>query len=260
MLSWIPCPRHIVSQIHLDDFSKSKPASQATGFLYAWSLKVDGVTLTERKLAKRMGWTRHRSRQAIKELEAFWQDWQEGVCRPKLNQNPTKNQPKPDHLNIGRTVDIDEPATTSQPKPDQESTTHTRVIIKHKVNESKGSYLRPLGKGLKKDWMTDEVCEIWNTWFKYNPNAKVIKEGQVRVLRSALKVLSVLECCTVIEYCFDAPSGSAYVDYSRENGYTDITNILSTKNRTRNATTAEKWKSGLFHRPTSRKRRTLLDL
>lgn len=262
--SWIPCPRDIVAEIEMQDFDRERPACDAAGFLYVWKLKLDGVKLTERKIAKRMGWTRHRSKQVLNRVDSFWMDWQEKMCRPKPDQNPTNNQPEPDHSDAGSKPNMEEPSANNQPEPDQDSAIHTGDIIKDKVKETK-TFIRPLGSGVRVDWMTKDVVKVYEHWLSFNENARKIRKDQVKIIRSALREVSADECCSVLDYAYKAPSHSAHVTFWREKGFLDVTNLLNREKLHRNIDLAEKWTSGSqsetpLPKPQSRQRLKFDDL
>ena len=249
MRSWIPCPRDIVAEIELQDFCREKPACDAAGFLYVWKLKLDGVKLTERKIAKRMGWTRHRSRSLIQRVDIFWSDWHLNMCRPKYDQSPTNNQPESDHSVPVATPDMEESSTKSQPKPDQDSATHAGDnIIKDKTKETK-TYTRPLGSGLRADWMTIDVCKVWDCWYRYNPRAKKIRKDQVKIIRAALRDVTADQCCDVIRYCNEAPETAPHVSFWRQSSFTDISNLLNREKLHRNIHHSEEWSNGEYDKP-----------
>ena len=243
MRSWIPCPRDIVAEIEMQDFSKERPACDAAGFLYVWKLKLDGVKLTERKIANRMGWSRHKSRQLLNRLDIFWIEWEENMCRPKYNQNPTMIQPKTSHKKRVPNPNTDDISTEDIPLFDQEPAPTRDKVIKKKVKQIK-EFTRPLGEGLQESWMTKSVCEVWDFWFKYNPRTRKIRKDQVRVIKAALKAYSVEQCCNIIEYANEAPDSAPHVEFWREQNFMDLINLLNTKNIPRNEEHARAWKEG----------------
>jgi hypothetical protein len=246
--SWLPCPRDIVAEIELQDFDRERPACDAAGFLYVWKLKLDGVKLTERKIAKRMGWTRHRSRLVINRVDSFWMDWQEKMCRPKPDQQRANPQPEPDQPNAGSKLDMEEPSANPQPEPDQETAIHTGEIIKDKLKETK-EYIRPLGRGLRSEWMTKDVIKVYEHWLSFNERARKIRKDQIKTIRAALRQATADECCSVLDYAYKAPSYCAHVSFWREGGFTDVTNLLNRDKLDRNIELADQWKRGDMNPP-----------
>jgi hypothetical protein len=246
--SWLPCPRDIVAEIELQDFDRERPACDAAGFLYVWKLKLDGVKLTERKIAKRMGWTRHRSKLVINRVDSFWMDWQENMCRPKTDQERTKDQPEPDQSDAGSKPDMKEEAAKPQPKADQETAIHTGDIIKDKLKQTK-EYIRPLGRGLRSEWMTKDVVKVYEHWLSFNERARKIRKDQIKTIRAALRQATADECCSVLDYAYKAPSHSAHVSFWREKGFLDVTNLLNREKLDRNIELADQWKRGEMHAP-----------
>lgn len=241
--SWIPCPRDIVAEIEMQYFDRERPACDAAGFLYVWKLKLDGIKLTERNISKRMGWSRHHSRRVLNRVDSFWMDWQEKMCRPKPDQNPTNAQPKPDHPDAGSKPTIEEPSANEQPTSDQSAAIHTGDIIKDKIKETK-TFIRPLGRGLREDWMTKDVVTVYEHWLSYNQGARKIRKDQIKTIRAALRESTAEDCCFVLDYAYKAPQHCKHVNYWREQGFLDVINLLNSKVLQRNIDLAETWRSG----------------
>jgi len=205
------------------------PAKRSEAWAWMWEQKiVCRKKPSQREISNALCWKRHQVRALQNDFDAF--------CVHYFNKSGPQILPLGDDYK----ATIKKKATKTPPPSPLFAPAKNAPIVKEKTS----LLLVKLSKGLSIDYLTKDMIEVFNHWYKFRSSVRSFRKDQAKILKSALQNHTVEELKAIVDYCFTADDSLPYIKAWRENGYTDICNLLNRDKVERNVEIAQDWKSG----------------
>jgi len=166
-----------------------------------------------------------------------------GANHPSATPDTSHFPPSRDpFLEEGRT---EEEILSAEPTPGPATTTADTEPRTEPAPPPKLEGLPPSGRGVKPQWLTAPVLEVYRAWYQHHPTARNIRADQVRAIRGAIaQGYTPAQLVTAIRYIHEAPDDAPKVRALREGGYLDLVNLLNERTRHQNVELGEAWLAG----------------
>ena len=259
---FLPLPTKYISE--REDYTEPAKASEAWAWLWEQRILLKKKP-TQREIAKHLCWSRYKVRELVADFQTFCEQYFAKKCTknrplgdefmgnieqstaktpPKNHQSSNKTPPKTDHL----TLESPEPSASQKASKRKEKENKLLLLLSVKPSAN-----------LDLSSVNEDMVDVFNHWAGYRKSVRAFRVDQARILKAALKNHTKHDLKMVIDYCFTAPDNLPYVKNWRENGWTDITNLLNRDKVSRNIEVSLDWKEGTkqtFKQPTTQNKTT----